>query len=118
MASTTTPTGPTPQPEQVTLPPAKPEPAKPRRAWRRFLGGLVILALLAGIGTLAIFAATSSEAPASKATTTGPISPTVAATTNSGLALFAHPVLNDLGASSANYQVLFAAFSEGLRRSE
>ncbi|MDB5078877.1 MAG: hypothetical protein JWP00_801 [Chloroflexi bacterium] len=111
--------------------PNRPGPKKARSSWRSLLVGLVILASLAGLGALALTSATGGlTGPASSTTLATPAAKTPAsaspsaqvttqAATNTLLnnPFEARPVLYRLAANPADFQVLFAAMADGLRRS-
>lgn len=111
--------------------PERPGPSKPRRSWRSLLAGLIILVLLAGLGALAVTSATggltgpANPTPAATATTgRTSASPSTTATTLAAATgsppsnpFAAHPVLYNLAANPNDFQVLFAAMADGLRRS-
>lgn len=102
---------------------------QPKRSWGRLLFGLLALALLTGLGALAALSTTQSSETASQVSATPAASPgatatartsvTGSATTAQVLAdpLIARPVLRDIAAYPGDFQLLFAATADGLRRS-
>lgn len=111
--------------------PIRPDPKNPRRSWRGLLAGLIILIILVGLGALAVTSATGglTGPTASAPVTTIPAraSPSTTAAVTGAATISnnpvvsnpfeAHPVLYVLAANPGDFQVVFAAMADGLRRS-
>src|SRR4051794_14069236 len=109
--------------------PVKPNPKQPRRSWRGLLAGLVIVIILVGLGVLAVSGATGNQVATTTATpaatarvsaspsASAPSTQAASASVNTVSNPFeARPVLYNLVSSTADYQTLYAAMADGLRR--
>ncbi len=127
MAKTTSPLQTEIKSQAAESAPNGPQSPRPKRPWGRLLFGLVALLVLGGLTALALLATRGSDttpiqarptpAPTLSATNTPPGSPTSAVASLGPSGLTARTALNQLAVNPGDYQNLFAAMSDGLRRS-